>query len=521
MGGDRSKRARKSSTTNSSRNRPPAASGVPIAKQRARERAQENPRSVDGGRAGRDADPAILRWWNGLRSRHRVFFALTSFLFLVVLGVAADAMSIYDAVASRFRSHQIAAMSGDVNVAVTRFTVFGSEDPRIAEPIARELTESLFTELAAELQAYRKDDFTVQTRHPATVGKISSPSATARTAQLQDVSRSLHADVVIGANIIIAANRTEVLPELYIDGENVQDAEELAGYHRLSSITGYGSPAGNPAVRRELRRALLQHVHGVTSFVLGLSLFNHGELQEANMQFVSALGSWVDNQDRALAYLFLGNTAGRSGNLAQARRYYSDAIEESPRYARAQLGLAELAYQEGRGACDQKSVKARSLLAALGLYRDVEGQVRQNRVLSLKATFGMGRVYLCLSQSGARDYWPEAEKAFRTVAVTSDESQRAQELASESYASLGLIYLPPERTRAPEVRFRQAEEAYRKAIGLSPSRERQALFYSMVGYIQEQLGDDMGACRSYADALEHDPGRAEYLASKRRLRSCR
>jgi tetratricopeptide (TPR) repeat protein len=443
-----------------------------------------------------------------------------SFLLVVVLGVAASAISVLDAVTSMFRSRQIETMSGDINVAVTQFTVFGSEDPRIAEPIARDLSKSVSTELEAELQAYRKDDFVIQTRAPASLGKISASSAASRVEQLRDVSRSVDADVVVGANVVIAGNRTAVLPEFYIADEKLQDAEELAGYHRLSSVSEFGSPEGNPAVRREIRRALLQHIRGITSFVLGLGLFNRGEFREANLQFASALDSWVDDQDRALAYLFLGNIAGRTGDLPRARGYYRDALAESPRYVRAKLGLAELAYQEGRGACERESVDARSLLVALRLYRDVEGELRQDRVLSLKATFGMGRVYLCLSQSGTRNYWPDAERAFRTVAGTSDRSQRAQELASESYASLGLIFLPPERAGESEAQYRRAEAAYRKAIDLSPSRVRQALFYSMIGYIHEQLGDYAQACESYVHALERDPDREEYLASKRRLTSC-
>lgn len=533
MGGDRGKRAPKPSTDGSSNSRStrvkrsnrrgprPSTSGSAGSERRASEPSKAADIAVHEQEPRADADPRIIQWWSRQRHRHRVLIALTSFLLVGVLGVVANTLSVLDAVRSRLNSSNVVPMSGDINVAVMQFSVFGSEDPQIAAPIAGDLAASLFTELGAELRAYRKSDFIIQTQGPASIGEVPVSSTMARIDQLEKVAKSAHAHVVVGANVVIARNRTVVTPEFYLSSTQIRDAEELTGHHTLGPISEFGSPEDNPAVRREIRRALLQQVRAITSFTLGLGLYNRGELNEAKEQFTAALDAWVDDQDRALAYLFLGNTAGRSGDLLQAARHYDQAIKITPRYLRANLGLAELAYQEGRGTCEARSINAKKLNLALRLYQDVKERRPQADALTLKASFGVGRVYLCLSQSGTGDHWAEAEREFRTVAATPDESQRAHELRSESYANLGLIYLPSKGTRQPESQYRRAEKAYLKAIDLSPSPARQALFYSMLGYIYEQLGDNLEACKAHNDALKRDPGRDEYVANKSRLTGCR
>ena len=534
MGGDRGKRAPKPSTDGSSNSRSPrvkrsnrrgprpSTSGSAGSERRASEPSRAADISVHEQEPRADAGSRIIQWWSRQRHRHRVLIAVMSFLLVGVLGVVANTLSVWDAVRSRRPPPKVVApMSGDIKVAVMQFSVFGSVDPQIAGPIARDLAESLFTELRAELRSYRKFDFDIQTRSPASVGEVPVSSTPARIGQLKNVAESAHADVVVGANVVIASNRTVVTPEIYLSGPKIRDAEELSGYHTLGPVSEFGSPEDNPAVRREIRRSLLQQVRAITSFTLGLGLYNRGEFNEAKEQFTAALDAWVDDQDRALAYLFLGNTAGRSGDLLQAARYYDWAIERTPRYLRANLGLAELAYQEGRGTCAARSINAKKLELALRLYQDVKKRGHQASALSLKASFGVGRVYLCLSQSGTGDHWADAEREFRTVAATPGESQRAHELRSESYANLGLIYLPSKGTRQPESQYRRATEAYLKAIDASPFPARRALFFSMIGYIHEQLGDNLEACKAHNDALKLDPGRDEYVANKSRLTGCR
>jgi tetratricopeptide (TPR) repeat protein len=534
MGGDSDERARKPSTDGSGKSRSPGVKGAD----------RRDPRSSPSGAAGSErsasgpsrasdvsvhehepragTDPWIVQWWSRQRHRHRVLIAVMSFLLVGVLGVVANTLSVWDAIRSRLPSAKVVVpMSGDIKVAVMQFSVFGSEDPQIAGPIARDLADSLFTELRAELRAYRKFDFDIQARSPTSVGEAPVASRPARIGQLKYVADSAHADVVVGANVVIASNRTVVMPEFYLSGPKMRDAEELSGYHTLGPVSEFGSPEDNPAVRREIRRSLLQQVRAITSFTLGLGLYNRGEFNEAKEQFAAALDAWVDDQDRALAYLFLGNTAGRSGDLLQAARYYDRAIEITPQYLRANLGLAELAYQEGRGTCAARSINAKKLKLALRLYQDVKERGHQAGALSLKASFGVGRVYLCMSQSGTGDHWAEAEREFRTVAATTGESQRAHELRSESYANLGLIYLPSKGAGQPESEYRRAAEAYLKAIDASPFPARQALFFSMIGYIYEQLGDNLEACKAHNEALKLDPGRDEYIANKSRLSGCR
>src|SRR5688572_12938485 len=133
MGGDRGKRARKPTTDGSGKSRSPA---VKRANRRGPRSSADSARSASGPARAVDVsvheqeqragDPRIVQWWSRQRHRHRVLIALTSFLFVGVLGVVANTLSVWDAVRSRLPSAKVVVpMSGDINIAVMQFSAFG------------------------------------------------------------------------------------------------------------------------------------------------------------------------------------------------------------------------------------------------------------------------------------------------------------------------------------------------------------------------------------------------------------
>jgi tetratricopeptide (TPR) repeat protein len=225
-----------------------------------------------------------------------------------------------------------------------------------------------------------------------------------------------------------------------------------------------------------------------------------------------------------LLYLFLGNTAGKQRRLSEAQRYYTLALDVSPAYGRARLGLAELAFHRARGSCERNRVDATGLRRALKLYQAVlrSGEQSAGADLPTKVASGLGRTYLCLSQAEVANQWTEARAQLAKVIEDFNRgNQNVQELAAEAYAGLGLIYLPVGGAPSAKTQYRQAADAYQQAVRLSLDSRRQGVFLGTLAYIYSRLGDLPRACDAYDRAVKLDPDRtAEYQARRHRLRSC-
>jgi Tfp pilus assembly protein PilF len=109
----------------------------------------------------------------------------------------------------------------------------------------------------------------------------------------------------------------------------------------------------------------------------------------------------------------------------------------------------------------------------------------------------------------------------RVVGEFTAGSRRLQEMASESYANLGLIYLPSRTSAHREQQYRRAADACATAVRLSVDPHRQGIFLGMLGYIYGHLGEVQKACDAYRRAGQVDPQEAPgYLGERNRLGRC-
>lgn len=288
------------------------------------------------------------------------------------------------------------------------------------------------------------------------------------------------------------------------------DAEELAGQYEFGAEIDVDRLTTNPAVSRLLSEQAAQRVTALAQFTLGLGYYQLGKHDKATQHFNEAtnIKGWDDHSGKEVLYLFLGNNAGKLGNLTSARVFYSRALRINPEYARAQIGIAETIFHRSMGSCEAGNVNVAGLKESASRY-ELSLQATSQPALSNiknKVAFGLGRIYLCLSQALVADHWADAEYEFKKV--TSDfesGNDRIRNLAAQAYANLGLIYLPFEGDSDAERKYQQAVHEYQKAIAISQKAKEKANYYHMLGYIFSRLGVPDEADKAYVEAIRLNP----------------
>jgi tetratricopeptide (TPR) repeat protein len=433
----------------------------------------------------------------------------------VILVVLATLIGV--AVTDWVRRSGPSAMTGDFNIAVASFGSLNSSGKPVPSSDARSLSQSMSDRLSTELAALSTEGFDVQVRGPAETGTLSGSTAAARAEAAQRLARTIGADLVVYG--VLASDGTTLQPEFYLADGKLSGAEELSGQYEMGTpVVSDIDIAVNPAARKEMRDQLLSRTSAMARFVIGVSYFLIGDYTSAGDHFtlVAERGGWDDRDSKEILYLFQGTTAAHLNDLNGAESWYEQALEVNPEYARALVGLADIQFQRSKGQCAPGQVDAEGLAQARSQFEDALSAADQPAVsdIPIKVHFGVGRVYLCVSEALVEDDWSKAEAEFRQVVTAFDSGQtRVRDLAAEAHAYLALVYLPLVDDPNPRPSYRRAVGEYLKAIELSQHSDRKAFFWDQLGFVYQQLGDCAAAQDSYATAisLERDPQRrAQY-----------
>jgi len=454
--------------------------------------------------------PAPAATWRQALRRTGPLRSIPRFIFVTVLGVVASAAGVYTFVEDSFKpAVGTAPMGGDVNIVLAGFGI-DSDDLR---PSAAGLAKSIVDELDARLDPLRGAGFAVEVRGP----EGSGTSGAERDTQLTRLAQATNADVVVSARLGRSTGTTSLTPELFLADRKLAGAAELAGYHALTPIPLDGGLDSNPVVRRAARERVLDLTRGVARLIVGLGYY--GDLRsggsdryaQAAAEFEAARRDWRgDARGHALLALLSGNTAGKRGRLAEARSYYLEAVSLAPESSRARLGLAELAFHEAKGRCEQGAVDAAAMWRVADEYQVIlSGPQVPGADPHPKAAYGLGRSYLCLSQALVADLWSAARQHFQRVV---DEfhagNARIQQLAAESYAGLAVTRLPFDGAANPTAAYQAAAEAYEQAIRYTADPGRRAVLDGDLAFVQLRLGQTAAACQLYREGISLDPGNA-------------
>ena len=396
-------------------------------------------------------------------------------------------------------------MTGDFNVAVANFEVLEATDTGAAEREGKSLAGAVYAELDASLGC---DAITFDCRPPGEVEEIHG-DPTLRSARAEHAANEILANIVVHGTITEKNGRVTFAPEIYIANRDLLRAEELAGPHELAAQTGDVSRLDQ---RRELRARVEAQARNLSDLVLALSYYAGGRFDEALATIRQTIDAGTWEFDEELLHLIAGNLEGKLNRPEKAEASYRRALEIREGYGRGMLGLGEVAYQRGTGQdgkCTSDGVDEASLRSAIDLFQDAtEASVAPPAAnIDEKATFGIARSLVCLSQAGIEDRWSlAADLLAQVIAAYDDGTEGLVELAAEGHALRGFIVLNTVDPDTPDAAaYPGAIDEYEAAIGLSDFEARDAEWLFYIAFALERLEQESKACERLREAEGGNP----------------
>ena len=421
-------------------------------------------------------------------------------------------------------------MSGDLNIAVAEFGVVDDQGNALDSREGAALADSLHRSLLDRVNTLRQADtpgepFDIQIRGPSPAQRISGSNSDDRARSAGRLAEQVNAHVLIYGQLKQSTSSLSLQPEIFVALPHLRDAEELVGQHELAGAIVQRGAADDAEPRRKVREALVGRTAALADFLLGLSQYRGGNFEAAQTHFGEADRQWPAGDPKQVLYLFEGNASLRNHQLAAAEAQYGQALAENPTYARAQVGQAEVRFQQvAAGGCAAGRTDPAVLRGLISDYSAIAQDTtlsqreRESPLWSIaaKTAFGIGRASVCLSLASGENHWTEAENEFQFVVADFESGNaRARALASESHANLALIALPGTCDAGRNAAYQRAAVQFTQAVDLSDEPLRQAEFYRWLGQIHQRLGELDQADQAYRKAMELDPAnRALYEASR-------
>jgi tetratricopeptide (TPR) repeat protein len=363
-------------------------------------------------------------------------------------------------------------MTGVFNVAVAPFGVAGGGGDARAKDVAASIAQAAYEGIRRNAAAG------TQVRSPTEVGPPGSLDALART---------INADVVVYGDLRDGPLRSRITPKLYVAPRLLPGAEELVGGLALGApIISTGSALANPETRRDLAKRVGRRTAALSEFVAGVGSFARNQFERSRRQFQRARASLAPAEGQALVYLFMGSAAARLGRYQAATEHYEQALIASPGYSRARLGLAEVLFQRGKRDCTARTVR-------LGLLRRARAQYIAARSspdrpgladIPVKVSLGLGRIDVCLAQSGDGARWAAAREHLRAVVAEFDRGNaRMREPAAQAYAALAIADAPA--AGAPKEQYDPAIADLEAALRLTTDPEHERAFKTALQHLRQ------------------------------------
>lgn len=415
---------------------------------------------------------------------------------------------------------EIPPMSADLNIAVARFGRLASNGKAIDSVDAGDISEKVYSSLKAELELLRQEHsqtrYTIQIQGPSEIGAIKGTDREEQAQEAEKLADAHNAHIVVYGNL--DADGTSFHLELYLAANRLKDAEEfvkepeesVGQYDFGSTVEVADDITTNPIARQHLRDSVLKQVSGIAQFMLGLGHYHLDEFEQAEEFFQSAAnnvvitGSGNEQDEKAVYYLFLGNTALKANNLVDAEKYYNQALAYSPGYARALLGAGAVLYEKSRAQCKEGKADGESIQKAIDDYYKpalvaLNKPIRSN--ITVKTAYYLGFAYLCLSQAQITNKWDDAKVQLQVVVAEYEGgNDQMRERAAEAYAGLGFIALPFINDPDAEAKFQSAAKMYGMAVDATHRPILQAQYYTWLAYIHLRLTEHANYSKECTDA---------------------
>jgi tetratricopeptide (TPR) repeat protein len=383
---------------------------------------------------------------------------LLSITFLVGL----QALTAYQA----SRPTPVAPMTGDFNIAVAQFQVYGEGEEGFKD--AQELARGFANAIEREINDLADEiNDTIQIRFPQETGIVHGNTDAERAENARALAAEINADVVIYGTIVVDDLAAVTKPEFYVSDRDFTLAAEVAGQYRMGGEIPLDK-VDNRSLRNNAEDTLENRFRALTYIINGLSDFTVGQYEEAGIKFSRALEiqAW-DTPD--VIYVLLGNVALHQHKWMEAEEHFSNARDINPDYARAHGGLATAFLFQAAASAPSGTYDfdIELLDKAIDAFQRALDSSDQSPLADTptRARFGLGEVYLRKalrdnqvghSKVGDQNY-DLARQAYGAVIQDYEAgNKRVQEFAARAHAQLGLIYWLNGQPEAAILEYEQA-----------------------------------------------------------------
>jgi len=433
-------------------------------------------------------------------------------------------------------------MSGSLNIAVANFESTQQSGCVVKPDEARGLAMVVYQSLLEQMQtakgglsaagAAQVELGDIEIRSPEQTGSLGTSGDRARAAEQK--ARDMNADVVLYGEVACeeAPRQTLLTPQIYISDRKLQSFDQLLfiGEHAFGpQLASPGLPASGPT-RQTIAERLVPRMGVLTQFLVGLDYYYAGIYDQAATAFKAANGveGFEDSFITSMVSLYEGTTASRREQYQEAKASYQKVLAIDSGNQTARYSLADATYYASRGDCTSDENNPASagedtggLNEALQLFKQVDapGDTVLDKTVRGMAAFGMGQVYVCMSNAiipdaeGKTNHWSAAEQQFQqAIQLLDQEGAFTQDFLAEAHAGLALVYLTDvnQQDRATvDARWRRAAEEYCTASKLSGYANRQAVFRHRLAAIHGYVGEYDQAAIEREKAIVYDPSNQE------------
>ncbi len=408
------------------------------------------------------------------------------------------------------------------------FVEFSMKDEN-GRPIAGKDGQTIANDLYRRMQAGVKD-LNLPVSYDLGVSPYPCPirgdTPEAMAAQAERFARQVNADVLVYGSVVKKGQFGEIDPEFFVNYTGFSEGIEVVGDHQIGKPLRVDLPIKESDLELGQNKALKARNTALINLVIGLAEYALDDYDAALQRFDTAEAEqdWLKSQGKEVVYLMIGNANGRKAGqvslltddsyqeyLSQAKKAYEQALAINPGYARGQLGMAGILYQQGLGPLNQVKFDLSLLGAAEDTYRNLLAQpdLPPSAHIQAKAHFGLGQIYMARAfyaqtltdsnESGIGtpgEEFARAQAEFEQVVALQEDGETALlSMASQSHANLGMIA----RTRGEPDR---AIDEIKKAIDLSSPYYR-VRFYALLGDTYRQAGRVAQAVQAYQDGIAY------------------
>jgi tetratricopeptide (TPR) repeat protein len=345
----------------------------------------------------------------------------------------------------------------------------------------------------------------------------------------ESFARKVNADVLVYGSIVDRGKFGEIHPEFHVNYTGFSEGIEVVGEYQIGKPLRVDIPIQESDLTLGQNKALKARNTALINLVIGLAEYSLDDYDAAlqHFQAAEAQKDWLKSQGKEIVYNLIGNTYARKAGqvflltdetyneyLSQAQGAFEQALAINPNYARGQLGMAFILYQQSLGSLNNVEFDLERLTTAEKKYRDLLAltDLPVSAHIPARAHFGLGQIYMArgfyaidLLEKNTSGGIPAGlnppEQEFARAAVEFEQVIGFQEagedallsVASQSHANLGLIA----RLNGDFVR---AIEQIKKAIDLSSPYYR-VRFYAMLGDTYQMASDVEQAIQAYQDGI--------------------